>query len=68
MDFSGQEEVPNGKKEEKLDCDSLERLLPVPRVGAQQEKGWNGWNRPETEASSSGQYFLVHFPFNVSSF
>ena len=39
LDFSGQEKVPNGKKEEKLDCDSLERLLPVPRVGAQQEKG-----------------------------
>ena len=54
MRFLGQEKVAIGEKEEKPDCDSLERLLPVPRVGAEQTERRDCGSRPGTEASSSG--------------
>ena len=66
--LAGEEKDSIGQKEEKPDCDSLERLLPIPRVRAQQAEGWDCWNRPETEASSSGQHFQLCLPPHVPSF
>ena len=54
MRFLGQEKVAIGEKEEKPDCDSLERLLLVPRVGAKQTERRDCGRRPGTEAGKSG--------------
>ena len=66
--FKGEEKDSIGQKEEKPDCDSLERLLPVSGVGAQQAEGRDRRTRSGAEAGSSGQHFHVRLPPDVPSF